>query len=82
MTDFFLLSEAQMHRIEPFFPLSHGVPRVDDRRVISGIVFVIRNGLRWRDAPRAYPLRPMRSHLHVSHLHRRRRHLLAVINES
>ena len=54
MTDFFLLSEAQMHRIEPFFPLSHGVPRVDDRRVISGIVFVIRNGLRWRDAPRAY----------------------------
>src|SRR5674476_535635 len=54
MTDLFLLSEAQMRRIEPFFPLSHGVPRVDDRRVISGIVFVIRNGLRWRDAPREY----------------------------
>ena len=50
MTDLFLLSEAQMRRIEPFFPLSHGVPRVDDRRVISGIVFVIRNGLRWRDS--------------------------------
>lgn len=46
MTDLFLLSEAQMRRIKPFFPLSHGVPRVDDRRVISGIVFVIRNGLR------------------------------------
>src|SRR6266480_2091365 len=30
------------------------MPRVDDRRVISGIVFVIRNGLRWRDAPRDY----------------------------
>ena len=30
------------------------MPRVDDRRVISGIVFVIRNGLRWRDAPREY----------------------------
>ncbi len=44
------LSEAQMRRIEPYFPLSHGVPRVDDRRVISGIIFVIRNGLRWRDA--------------------------------
>src|SRR5664279_1146505 len=43
-----------IRRIEPFFPLSHGVPRVDDRRVISGIVFVIRNGLRWRDAPREY----------------------------
>ena len=37
--------------IEPYFPLSHGMPRVDDRRVISGIVFVIRNGLRWTDAP-------------------------------
>jgi putative transposase len=29
-------------------------PRVNDRRVISGIIFVIRNGLRWRDAPTAY----------------------------
>ena len=51
MDDLFLLSEAQMRRIEPYFPLSHGIPRVDDRRVISGIIFVIRNGLRWRDAP-------------------------------
>ena len=42
MDDLFLLSEVQMRRIEPFFPLSHGIPRVDDRRVISGIVFVIR----------------------------------------
>ena len=54
MTDLLLLSEAQMRRIEPYFPLSHGIARVDDRRVISGIVFVIRNGLRWRDAPREY----------------------------
>ena len=54
MSDLFLLPEAQMRRIAPFFPLSHGVPRVDDRRVISGIIFVIRNGLRWRDAPSAY----------------------------
>lgn len=54
MSDLFLLSEAQMRRIAVYFPLSHGVPRVDDRRVISGIIFVIRNGLRWRDAPRAY----------------------------
>ena len=44
----FLLSEAQMRRTEPFFPLSHGIPRVDDRRVIGGIVFAIKNGLRWR----------------------------------
>ena len=54
MSDLFWLSDKQMRRIEPFFPRSHGVPRVDDRRVISGIIFVIRNGLRWRDAPREY----------------------------
>ena len=54
MADVFLLSLAQMKRITPFFPLSHGVPRVDDQRVVSGIVFVIRNGLRWRDAPPSY----------------------------
>jgi transposase len=50
----FLLSERQMARIAPQFPLSHGVPRVDDRRVVSGIVYVIRNGLRWKDAPKDY----------------------------
>ena len=54
MSDLIWLSEEQMRRIEPYFPLSHGVPRVDDRRVISGIIFVIRNGLRWRDAPVEY----------------------------
>jgi putative transposase len=54
MSDLIWLSQVQMRRIEPYFPLSHGVPRVDDRRVLSGIVFVIKNGLRWRDAPKAY----------------------------
>ena len=54
MSDLIGLSEAQMRRIEPYFPLSHGIPRVDDRRIISGIIFVIRNGLRWRDAPAEY----------------------------
>jgi transposase len=54
MSDLIWLSQAQMRRIEPYFPLSHGVPRVDDRRVISGIIFVVRNGLRWRDAPKDY----------------------------
>ena len=43
-----------MARLQPFFPKSHGKPRVDDRRVLSGIIFVNRNGLRWRDAPREY----------------------------
>ena len=54
MTDIFLLTEGQMGRIAPYFPLSHGVPRVDDRRVISGIVYVIRYGLQWKDAPKDY----------------------------
>ena len=54
MSDLMLLSDAHMRRIEPFFPLSHGVPRVDDRLVLSGIIFVLRNGLRWRDVPREY----------------------------
>ena len=52
MGGLFLLSERQMARISPFFPLAHGVPRVDDRRVVSGIVYVIRNGLQWKDAPK------------------------------
>ena len=54
MVDLFLLSQAQMRRIERYFALSHGIARVDDRRIVSAIVFVIKNGLRWRDAPRDY----------------------------
>ena len=54
MSEVWLLSEAQMRRIEPYFPLSHGIPRVDDRRIVSGIIYVIRGGLMWRDAPKAY----------------------------
>src|SRR5450432_4540536 len=54
MADLFLLSQAQIRRIERYFPLSHGIARVDDRGIVSAIVFVIRNGLRWRDAPRDY----------------------------
>jgi putative transposase len=54
MSDLFLLSRNQINRIKTYFPLSHGVPRVDDVRVISGIIYVIKNGLRWKDAPREY----------------------------
>lgn len=43
-----------MARISPFFPLSHGVLRVDARRMVSGIVRVIRLGLQWKEAPTAY----------------------------
>ena len=54
MSDLFWLSQAQMRRIEPFSTLSHGDERVDDRCVVSGIVFVIGNVLRRRDAPKDY----------------------------
>ena len=51
----FWLNDAQFARLQPLFPNKpRGVPRVDDRRVISGIVHVIRNGLMWRDAPAVY----------------------------
>jgi transposase len=54
MSDLFWLTAEQMARLRPYFPESHGRERVDDRRVLSGIIFVNRNGLRWRDAPREY----------------------------
>ena len=54
MSDLYWLTDEQMERLRPYFPKSHGKSRVDDRRVLSGIVFVNRNGLRWRDAPREY----------------------------
>jgi transposase len=44
-------TKAQMRLISPPFPLSHRVPCVDDRRVVSGIAFVVKSGLHWRDAP-------------------------------
>ncbi len=43
-----------MARLEPYFPKSHGKPWVGDRRVLSGIIFANRNGLRGRDAPSDY----------------------------
>ena len=53
--DHFWLSEAQFARLEPYLPTdTRGKPRVDDRRVISGIVHVLISGGRWKDAPAAY----------------------------
>ena len=54
MSDLFWLTDAQMARLAAFFPKSHGKPRVDDKRVLSGIIFINRNGLRWCDAPWEY----------------------------
>lgn len=54
MREVSLLTQQQLNRIKPYFPVSYGIPRVDDRRVISGIICVIRYGLQWKDAPPAY----------------------------
>jgi transposase len=54
MSDLYWLTDEQMARLAPFFPRSRGRPQVDDRRVLSGIIFANRNGLRWRDAPSDY----------------------------
>ena len=51
MSDLFWLTDAQMARLEPFFPKSHGKPRVDDRRVLSGIIFINRNGFKVAGCP-------------------------------
>jgi len=48
------LSEGQLERIKPFFPKSRGVSRVDDRKVLSGIIYVLHHGLLWVDAPAPY----------------------------
>lgn len=47
MSDLFWLKDPQMARLEPLFPKSHGKPRVDDKRVLSSIIFIDRNGLHW-----------------------------------
>lgn len=49
------LSDAEWARIEPLLPRGRkGARRVDDRRVISGIVHMLKSGARWRDCPPEY----------------------------
>ena len=50
----FWLSDTQWAAIEPLLPRFGGKPRVDDRRVISGILHRFREGLRWRAIPAEY----------------------------
>ena len=55
----FWLSDEQWKRIEPHLPTDvRGVERADDRRVISGIVHVLKSGCRWCDCPPEYGPRP------------------------
>lgn len=52
MRDLFLLSGRQMAHMLTCFPLAHGAPKIDDRSIVSGIVYVIRNDLRSKDVPK------------------------------
>lgn len=55
MGDLFWLSDEAWAAIEPQLPKNQpGARRVDDRRVISGIVHVLKSGCRWRDCPLVY----------------------------
>jgi len=55
MSDFFWFSDAQWARIEPLLPTDvRGMKRVDDRRVLSGIVHALKCGGRWADCADVY----------------------------
>lgn len=54
MSDLFYLTDTQMEKIEQYFPKSRGIPRVDDRMVLSGIIHVLKNGLKWSHLPEGY----------------------------
>ena len=55
MARLFWLSDEAWAKIDPHLPHGNaGKPRVDDRRVISGILHVLKVGCRWRDVPVDY----------------------------
>lgn len=51
----FWLNDEQWAAIEPLLPKNQpGARRKDDRRVISGIIHVLKSGCRWQDCPERY----------------------------
>ncbi len=55
MANEFWLSDSAWAAIDPLLPKNQpGARRVDDRRVISGIVHVLKSGCRWKDCPAVY----------------------------
>lgn len=52
-----------MAQLKPFFPTSHGAPRVDCWRASSGTIFINRNGLHWCDIPKEHgPAKTLYTH--------------------
>jgi transposase len=55
---YFWLSDRQWAKLEPLLPkYVRGKHRVDDRRVLSGIIQVLLSGCRWKDCPLEYGVR-------------------------
>jgi len=55
MADEYLIDDKAWAAIEPLLPKIYaGARRKDDRRIISGIVHVLRSGCRWKDCPAVY----------------------------
>jgi transposase len=55
LANLFWLSDEQWRQIEPHLPTDvRGKERADDRRVISGILHVVKSGCRWKDCPPEY----------------------------
>src|SRR3954452_10498505 len=51
----YMLDDEAWAAIEPLLPKVYaGARRKDDRRIISGIIHVLRSGCRWKDCPAAY----------------------------
>jgi transposase len=52
------LSDYEWDVIKPMLPNKpRGIPRVDDRRILNGIFWVLRSGAPWRDLPDGYACR-------------------------
>jgi transposase len=73
--ELFWLSDDAWALLEPHLPHGKpGKPRVDDRRVISGILHVLKVGCRWRDVPPEYgPAKAQKGGVERSHWHVKRR---------
>ena len=55
MSNLYWLDDGAWASIQPLLPTGRrGARRVDDRRVISGIIHMLKTGARWRDCPKEY----------------------------
>ena len=62
------LTDHEWVAIKPMLPNKpRGVPRVNDRRVLNGIFWVLRSGAPWRDLPQAFGPYTVGGAVHVAH---------------